>query len=55
MSFTAIRSKDWTRPHGIRFDRDLCPPDDPITDLACWLTERFDTLAAETFELVDER
>lgn len=31
---------DCCRPHGIRFDRSACPPDDEVTD-------RFAALAAE--------
>jgi hypothetical protein len=33
---------DSCRPHGIRFDRSLCPPDDDITDLFAALAAQID-------------
>lgn len=53
MTFCAIRSKDWTRPYGVR--RPELPPDDELTDLAAWLAGRFDTMAADPFTLEDEQ
>lgn len=53
MSLPAIRSKDWTRPYGIR--RPELPPDDELQDLAAWLAGRFDTLAANPFTLENEQ
>lgn len=51
---TGLRSRDWTRGHGIPFDRAHCPPDDEQTDVAAWLAGRFDTLAATEFDLEGE-
>lgn len=51
---SGLRSRDWTRGHGIPFDRDLCPPDDELTDVAAWLAGRFDSLAAQPFTLDED-
>lgn len=52
---TGLRSRDWTRPWGIPFDRSQCPPDDEQADIAAWLAGRFDTLAADQFTLDHQR